>query len=268
MDALFFILSKSLWALLRPGTILVWAVFLGWLALLRNRRRLGMWLIGLGAFGAVTLTFLPLGYLALRPLEAQYPVAPPVSDVEGIIILGGAEDLHPALVWGGRLVNDNAERILEALTLAQAHPEAVVLFSGGRAAPPSIDIIDSDTPAGLLLTLGLEPDRLILESASRNTHDNAVFGRDLVPKALSGDWLLVTSAYHMPRAVATFCTAGWTNLVPWPTDFRSGNFRREIGADFADHLEDLNVAVKEWVGFAVYRFVGRINLDDLRTCVQ
>lgn len=268
METLLFFLSKSLWALLRPGTLLVWITFFGWLALIRKRRHLGTWLVGIGAFGALILTFLPLGYIALRPLEAQYPINPPVGDVQGIIILGGAEDLHPAQVWGGRLINDGAERFTEALVLAKAHPEATVLFSGGRAPPPPTEIIDSDTPAGLMLELGLEPERLILESDSRNTHQNAVFGRKLVPEELTGDWLLVTSAFHMPRAVATFCSAGWTNLVPWPTDFRSGNFWREIGADYADHLEDLNTAVKEWVGFLAYRFFGRIDPEDLATCTR
>lgn len=108
----------------------------------------------------------------------------------------------------------------------------------------------------LLLGAGLDPDRLILEANSRNTAENAELSLRLRPEG-EGGWLLVTSAFHMPRAVGTFCQAGWTDIVPWPTDFRTSSITPLIRWDLAGHLDDLNTAFKEWLGLLVYRVTDR-----------
>ena len=63
-----------------------------------------------------------------------------------------------------------------------------------------------------------------------------------------GPWILVTSAFHMPRALETFCAAGWRNLIPYPTDNHSGKIGDKIGGNLAENLDDLNTAVNEWIG--------------------
>jgi uncharacterized SAM-binding protein YcdF (DUF218 family) len=75
---------------------------------------------------------------------------------------------------------------------------------------------------------------------------------ELAPDNVEGDWLLVTSAFHMRRAVASFCAAGWKNIIPWPTDYRTGGFTDRIGWNFAFNLDDLNIGVREWIGLAAY----------------
>ena len=79
----------------------------------------------------------------------------------------------------------------------------------------------------------------------------------MAPDQDTGPWVLITSAFHMPRAMATFCAAGWRDLVPYPTDYRGGFFWREIGWDFSENLEELNIGIKEWVGLLAYRLTGR-----------
>jgi len=74
---------------------------------------------------------------------------------------------------------------------------------------------------------------------------------------VEGPWILVTSAFHMPRAVGSFCAAGWHTLVPYPTDYRGGSFWDQVGWDLADNLTDLNTGVTEWVGLLAYRVTGR-----------
>ena len=72
-----------------------------------------------------------------------------------------------------------------------------------------------------------------------------------------GPWILVTSAFHMPRALGTFCAAGWRNLVPYPTDYRGDKIREQIGWNLGANLTVLNIGVKEWVGLLAYRFTGQ-----------
>ncbi len=61
----------------------------------------------------------------------------------------------------------------------------------------------------------------------------------------------------MRRTVVSFCAAGWKNIVPWPTDYRTGGFVERIGWNFAINLNELNVGVTEWIGLAAYSLTGR-----------
>ncbi len=76
----------------------------------------------------------------------------------------------------------------------------------------------------LLTALGVPQDRLILEAKSRDTYENAVFLKEELTRA--GElgpgkrWLLITSAYHMPRAMGAFRQAGF-DVEPWPVDYRT-----------------------------------------------
>ena len=103
--------------------------------------------------------------------------------------------------------------------------------------------------------LGLSPDRLRLEAASRNTAENAAMTRALLTPEAGQRWLLVTSAYHMPRAVAAFCAAGWTGLIPYPVDYRSPG--DGAGWRFSENADALATALREWIGLAAYRLTGR-----------
>lgn len=203
------------------------------------------------------LAVLPVGDLALRPLETRYPAEPTLPAIDGILVLGGAEQADLTLFRGPVALNDAAERMTAALALALAHPGAQVLFTGGSGAVR--DVLGPGMPgAGVawrfFAELGLDPARLVLESASRTTAENARLSLALAQPGQT--WVLVTSAFHMPRALASFRAAGWSgDLIPWPVDFRGAPLR--IGWDLTGQLERLNIAVREYVGLAAYRLLGR-----------
>ena len=87
--------------------------------------------------------------------------------------------------------------------------------------------------------------------------ENAVLSKLLVSPQVDENWLLVTSAFHMPRSMAIFCKVGWP-MQAYPVDFRSrkDNLLR-LDWDFAKHLKNLNMAYKEWLGIIAYKVAGK-----------
>ena len=241
---------------MRPETLLVLLFTLGWLLARFGKVRLGQ-SFGLGAvLTTCVIAVFPVGDAVLSPLEKTYPIEPEVRKVAGIVVLGGGESDIQCNVWSQPNTGDAGDRFITALALAHKHPDAMVLFTGGSGRLMA-GASGAEIARDIFLGAGLDNSRLILEGASRNTAENAAMSLELAPDNLDGDWLLVTSAFHMRRAVASFCGAGWKNIVPWPADYRSGGFVDRIGWDFANNLQDLNVGMKEWIGLAAYSLTRR-----------
>jgi uncharacterized SAM-binding protein YcdF (DUF218 family) len=205
---------------------------------------------------ACVIGIFPIGDVFLSPLERTYPTEPRVYKVAGIVVLGGGENAIQSDVWSQPNTGDAGDRFITALSLAHKHPKSIVLFTGGSGRLLG-GSSGAEIAQDIFIGAGLNKSRLILEGSSRNTAENATMSLELAPDNVEGDWLLVTSASHMRRAVASFCAAGWKNIVPWPTDYRTGGFTERIGWDFADNLRDLNIGVKEWIGLAAYSLTRR-----------
>ena len=258
MDTVFFVLSKLGWIVLRPETLLtllfLWALVSVW----RNRPRAAGRTLTLAVGLTLLIGVFPLGTLIVSPLERSYPADPPLEQPVGIIVLGGAEDPGPDFAGYPAEVNEAGDRLIAAIELARRFPDAVVLYSGGTATVTPSPSGAFEVGPDILRKLGLEETRLIVESQSRTTAENAVLSLTLASDIGDGHWVLVTSAFHMPRAMGSFCAAGWRNMIAYPTDFRADTFWDDVGWDLAKHLEALNIAVKEWVGLFAYRMTGRV----------
>jgi len=100
------------------------------------------------------------------------------------------------------------------------------------------------------------PTRIILEERSRSTHENAVYAKEMIRPQPGESWVLVTSAFHMPRAVASFGAVGWP-VIPYPVDYRVDP---QIGLrpsfSLVDGLSASTLAGKEWAGLFGYRLMG------------
>ncbi len=260
MDTLFFIVAKLVGGLLRPGSWVVLALAALLLALARGRVRAAAAVGTVTLVGLVALAVVPLGGLLLAPLEQRYPAQPALAGIDGIIVPGGAEDARAAARWGQVALNDGAERFTAALALARRFPNATLLFTGGSGALRGLGTPDAPN-AGLAARFfaqqGIAPERLLLEGRSRNTAENAILSHALAAPQPGQRWVLVTSAFHMPRAMRSFRRAGWPGLVAWPVDHRSGRFADGIGWNLAGNMQQLDTALRERVGLLVYGLTGR-----------
>jgi uncharacterized SAM-binding protein YcdF (DUF218 family) len=246
LDTLFLVASKAVWLLIRPETLLV-ALYVVALVFLRLGRTVaGSRSLAVALTITIAIGVFPVGNFLLNPLERAYSAQPVVTQPAGILVLGGAEDQAP----------DSGDRLIATMHLARQYPKAVVLYTGGKVALMPAAEGAFELGPDILRQLGLSEDRMIVEGRSRTTAENAALSRAMAPNA-EGPWILVTSAFHMPRALGTFCAAGWRNLVPYPTDYRGGKIRDQIGWNLAENLTDLNIGVKEWVGLLAYRITGR-----------
>ena len=203
--------------------------------------------------------FSPLGNLLLYPLESRFPPWDPSRGApDGIIVLGGSVDTDLSAAHNTPVVPRAADRLFATAELARRFPNARVVFTGGSANLVLGAAREADYSAPILENLGIPKDRLILERNSRNTYENAIFTKQLVQPKPGEQWLLVTSAFHMPRSVGIFRKAGF-DVEAYPVDWRMGG--RDDLFSFTNYgTEGLNrtdVAAREWIGLVAYRLMGR-----------
>ena len=258
---MFFYLTKTFWFFIQPLNLAVFLLAAGWLLALLGRRRLG----GLTSFLAALILLLSawtsIGAMMLNPLEERFqrPASLP-EKIDGIVVLGGGFEGAINLVRGGYELNSGGDRFVETAILAQRFPDAKILISGGVGTVLLEGEGDADTAARFLAAVGIPRERLILENKSRNTAENAEFSKNLVAPKPGENWLLVTSAFHMPRSVGLFRKVGF-QVIPWPVDYRTSG-REGIGLfrdNAADALQNTTMAVREWTGLAGYWLAGRID---------
>ena len=256
MDTAFFILSKLTGLALQVETWLVIGLIAGRLA----HPRLAGLIVGAALAVLLLVGIFPIGEVLLRPLEAEFPPRAAPARIDGIVVLGGVEDQRPTAAWGDPQLNAAAERLTAAAALAIAHPEARLVFSGGSGRLRDTVLGQPELPSiavDFFVALGVDPDRITWEDQSRNTAENAQFSYDVAAPAAGESWVLVTSAFHIGRALNSFEVTGWREIIPHPVDYRTGNFRDGIGWNLAGNLAVLNIAIKEWVGRLAYRLTGR-----------
>src|SRR6476469_2739183 len=197
----------------------------------------------------------PLGKALLYPLEARFPPwAAARGAPDGIIVLGASIEADLSVAHNTQVVRGAPDRIIAAAALARRFPNARVVFSGGSANLVSNDAREADFAGAIFESLGVDKSRLIMERRSRNTQENAEFSKALVAPKDGERWLLVTSAFHMPRSVGLFRKAGFA-VEPYPVDWRVGG-RGDLWAftNIAlDGLGRMDTAVREWAGLVVYR---------------
>jgi uncharacterized SAM-binding protein YcdF (DUF218 family) len=257
---MFFYASKVFWFFATPSNLLATLVLAGLaLALLPRTRRLGWTIAGGFTLALLVAGLSPLSSLLILPLEERFP---PFRDdggaVHGIVLLGGAVEADDSEALGQVSVNEAADRVLATIRLARRYPEARIVISGGSGSLLGRGAAEAPLTARYFEEIGIEPSRILAEDRSRTTAENAAVARALVAPKPGERWLLVTSAWHMPRSVGVFRQAGFP-VTAYPVDRRTAG-RGHVLRPFAfvsEGLRRLDVAAKEWAGLVGYRLSGR-----------
>jgi len=258
-DSLFFVLSKTLGFMLMPSNFLMGLGVIGAILLATRWQRLGRRLMATAAILLVVCAFSPLGCALLYPLEQRFPPWDAARGTpDGIVILGASIEADLSAAHGVPVVRGAPDRIIRAAMLAHTYPNARIVFSGGSANLISNDAREADFAAAIFEGLGIAKSRLILERRSRNTLENAEFSRDLVNPKPGERWLLITSAFHMPRSVGLFRKAGFA-VEPFPVDWRMGDLRDLASFPLlgAEGLSRTDTGAREWIALVAYHLTGK-----------
>lgn len=254
-----YLASKILTFVTQP---LAWAftlLFLGLLAL-QWRKPVAKRLLWAGFLVLTLQGWQPLPDFLLRQLESRYgiPASLNLHAYQGIIVLGGA--MESATVWESRGpggLNGAAERMTESLVLMRQAPNLELIFTGGEGELFAKGLSEAARGQEFFNRLGLSGHRLKFESASRNTHENALLSAQLPGVDIHRPWLLLTSAWHMPRAMALFQSAGW-NVSAYPVDYRTSLEVSWWSYSLVGGALQWKLALHEMAGLLAYWLIGVI----------
>ena len=257
---MFFVLAKVFSFFALPSNIaitlgLIGVVLMGTRFARAGRRLAALSLVLLAVFGLT-----PFGNALILPLEQRFPAwqeggRPP----DGIVVLGGALD---SVVSGARhdiALNEAAERMTDVAGLARRYPAARIVFSGGAGQLVFQGANESDLALRLFDSFGIARNRIMVDDRSRDTVENARYSKAIADPKPSERWVLVTSAYHMPRAIGAFRKAGFP-VEAYPVDWRTrgtSDLLRPF-TNMGDGLRRTDTAAREWVGLFIYWATGYI----------
>jgi uncharacterized SAM-binding protein YcdF (DUF218 family) len=259
----FFFVSKIFWMFASPISLLLFAALVGVLLCFGRRARFGRGLALTAILILLAAAILPVGVLLIAPLEDRFPVPPlDLPAPEGIIVLGGAINDPISQARQQTIFNEGGERLTEAVVLAKRYPQARVVYTSGSssfaAGATSTEALQARK---LMSQMGIAPERVTIEDKSRNTDENARFTAAIVHPQPSQRWIVVTSAFHIPRAMGIFEKAGF-HPIAYPVSFRTrGQWRDDLRLTFdpVRTLRTFEIAVHEWIGLVAYWVSGRSN---------
>lgn len=255
-----FVLSKVFWIVAAPVNLALIILMLGLLALWVNRIRAGRFLTSVGGVALVLLAVLPFGPWLAQPLENRFPqFVAGTAPVDGIIVLGGSTNPKMTELRGQISVNGSAERLIVFADLARIYPDAKLVFTGGSGSLSPGALSEADVAQKILIIMGTDMGRIRFEREARNTFESGRKAKALALPNPSENWLLVTSALHMPRAMGVFRKAGWP-VTAYPVDYRTGGaggLRLRLRFNLAGNGNSTQTVIREWVGLAAYKALGR-----------
>lgn len=242
--------------LVSPGdlTVLLLAsgVALSWFY---RTRMIGIILSTLVLLSLLMIEYLPLASWTAAPLENRFTQAPGFpSQIDGLIVLGGALVPSTTLARGIPTLNSEAERMTEFVRLARQYPRARLVFaggSGGMGAEPTLS--EAAVARMFFVQQGLDAKRFVFESHSQNTYENVLFAKAMVRPKPGERWILVASAQDVPRCIAVFRKLKWP-VIPWSVAYKAdADNEQHLGTN----LKALDRSVHEWIGLLFYRMTGK-----------
>lgn len=239
--------------LITPDFILVLLLFISFFTL-NCCRRFSRRLFAFVLLNITVLTFFPVGEWIIYPLETTFKTNPEIpADVDGVIMLSGGEEAVLSRMWNQIEFDSAVERNIYFMKLMRGYPNAAMVFSGGGIA--EYQGYSEKLVRQLAQAFGLDDQKITFETNSKSTIESVKNLNKLIKPLKKDKWVVITSAWHMPRAKLLFNNAGW-EIIPFPVDHLSHKenlFRVKI--NFSENLKILRLAVKEWIGIFVYKYL-------------
>ena len=255
---MYFTVSKTLLFFTLPSNLLILLAIAGTVLLFAKRVRTGRALLLVSMLAIVVLGLSPLSRVLFHVFESRFPqwdASGPAPT--GFIILGGAIDPDTSAARHDIALTDAAERLSVVPELARRYPAARIIYTGGNGSlfggPP-----EATYAAQLLASFGIPPKRIETEARSRNTLENAIYTKALAAPKPGERWVMITSAFHMPRAMAAFRAAGFA-VEAYPVDWQTGEGTALLWPfrSFVDGLSSTDTVTREFLGLLSYRLTGR-----------
>lgn len=256
---MFFILSKVFWVVARPLNFLFLSVVLALVAGRFGARRTARFVLIASAVAFVVIGFTQLPDWIVHRMETAVEEAQIETAPAGIIVLGGGLTANNQSEGAGYHLEEASDRIIRALALKRRFPGTRLIYSGGVGFLLQRGEAETSAASRLVEDLFGDATAIEFESQSKNTWQNAIYTAELLGEDKKRTWLLVTSGFHMPRALGCFRQAG-VDVLPAPTDYRADQIRPPfLTGNAAGQFLKMALVTKELIGLIAYRLTGRVD---------
>lgn len=260
-----FIIKKLLTPFLMPVMLGMLISFMGLFFLLATKKkRTGKIMVSAGLLLMLLLSYGFVSDSLIKPLEYRYkPYDIQLANellksqnqlpLKYVVVLGAGHVTDPSLPVTSQINDDSLVRLVEGIIIHRKHKASKLVLSGGTAFD---SISDAEMMARIAEELGVDRNNIILEADSKDTKDEALFIKRIVK---DNPFVLVTSANHMPRAIAMFRNLG---LDPFPAPTRHYVKRStgdpQIYFPWAMNLHKAEAAFHEYLGMMWAKLRGQI----------
>ena len=252
-------LSKFLPQLIYPFNLALLLIFAALLLIIFGQRRVGL-VSGFLAVVILVVCSSPLSLVLYREHELKYPPVPVSASAaaDAIVVLGGDVGIPVPPRAESQL---HGNRLLHGFRLFKAGKAPLILLTGGNVFAQEGLEAEAVYSKAILADWGIPEDAIVIETTSRNTHQNAIYSLETLKGQGIDKILLVTNAFHMPRAAAVFRHVGF-DVIPSSSSLSVTDYRRPKLLDWWPSLSNLGKAqavLREKLGLFVYRFRGWID---------
>ena len=254
-------LSKFIWLFLSPLNLIILLFLLYFFLKLINFKNTSKFVLVLIFSFFIIVAILPTGIYLLVKLETKYSNLKKLPEiVDGILILGGPSNPSLTEKYDQVSFNSHGERLTESIKIINKYKSAKVIFSGGSELS-GFNNTHSYVAKKFFEEMGIKKNRVIYESKSRNTYENIIFSKKIAKPKSDETWILITSAFHMPRSLNIAKKQKW-NFIPYSVDYQTSGDQTNFKITIFKILENINffdLASHEWVGLISYYILKRSN---------
>ena len=236
-----FFLKKTVVYFVEPLGMVLLLFSIGLLFLLRNKLKSSKIFLSLSFSLLFLYSYPPFSNFLIQNLENQYPKYDYNSNTKYIHVLGNGHNTDTDQPLSSQLTSASIKRTLEGIIIHRNTRDSILIFTGYKGF--------TSVPTGVMhsrlaLSLGIKKENMIINGVPRDTREEALFTKSVVGE---NEFILVTSATHMPRSMMLFKSLG-LNPIPAPTNYYKEDFDGYIKAPNIDSFNKSKIAIHEYFG--------------------